>query len=367
MLAVAGMRPEAVGGGPEARAALARAREAGAPFRVILTDVALAGSDGVGRASPGGTDDDLAGTALVMVASARRPREPGHGGSAARHLTKPVMPAELVETIRASLDGSTRDDAGSPSDVAGPSPGPRPLRVLVAEDHPVNQRVAVRLLERQGHAVVAVDNGVAAIAALEREPFDVVLMDVQMPEMDGFKATATIRALEAITGRHVPIVALTAHAMDGDAERCLAAGMDGYLAKPLRPEDVSRTIVRLASGHAMPPPAPAADAASALAAVGGDRGLLAELVALFLGDSPRRLGDLRAAVESGDERAIHRGAHSLKAAVATFGGRRAQLLAAELEARSGDAAAAAELWERLAEEMGRFMECLAEPGWVERA
>ena len=119
---------------------------------------------------------------------------------------------------------------------------PQGLRILVTEDNPINQRVAVRLLEKQGHTVAVAANGSEALAALERQPFDAVFMDVQMPEMDGLEATAIIRAAERGTGRHLPIIALTAHALTGDRERCLAAGMDGYLAKPVQGADLARAL-----------------------------------------------------------------------------------------------------------------------------
>ena len=119
------------------------------------------------------------------------------------------------------------------------------LRVLLAEDNAVNRMVAVRLLEKRGHTVVAVENGREALHALDREPFDVVMMDVQMPEMDGLEATAAVRAREGVQGGHVPIVALTAHAMKGDRERCLEAGMDAYVSKPVNAEELFATLARL--------------------------------------------------------------------------------------------------------------------------
>jgi two-component system, sensor histidine kinase and response regulator len=121
-------------------------------------------------------------------------------------------------------------------------PVPRPLRVLLAEDNVVNQRLAARLMEKRGHTVVVVSTGREALSALTQEPFDVVLMDVQMPDMDGLEATTAIRRWEQETRIHVPIIAMTAHTMQGDAERCLAAGMDGYVSKPIKPEDLYAAI-----------------------------------------------------------------------------------------------------------------------------
>jgi CheY-like chemotaxis protein len=129
-------------------------------------------------------------------------------------------------------------------------PGPearRPLHVLIAEDNVVNQRLTTRLLEKQGHRVTVVDNGLAALAIVAQQPFDLVLMDVQMPEMDGLETTAAIRAQEYGTGRHLPIIALTSHAMQGDQERCFAAGVDAYVSKPMKVDELYAAIDRLCS------------------------------------------------------------------------------------------------------------------------
>jgi len=149
-------------------------------------------------------------------------------------LLKPVRQSELLETIFAVL-GVTTDEAAV---AAQPVPEEiRPQKVLVAEDNAVNQRLVQRLLERRGHVPTIVGDGAEAVAALSNGSFDLVLMDVQMPNMDGFQATAAIREREKQTGGHIPIIAMTAHAMRGDRERCLAAGMDGYVSKPLRSDD----------------------------------------------------------------------------------------------------------------------------------
>jgi two-component system sensor histidine kinase/response regulator len=166
------------------------------------------------------------------------------------YLTKPIAPAELLDAIRAIL-GAPALDAMRSAPAAQPARRDgRRLQILLAEDSVVNQALAVRLLEKQGHTVVVVGDGQAALAALARQPFDLVLMDVQMPAMDGLKATAAIRAQEHATGAHLPIIALTAHAMHGDRERCLAAGMDGYLAKPIKAHDLDEAIALVACSAA---------------------------------------------------------------------------------------------------------------------
>jgi signal transduction histidine kinase/CheY-like chemotaxis protein len=155
---------------------------------------------------------------------------------------RPVLVVDDCPTSRRILGGHAR------------VPRQRPLSILVAEDNPVNQRLAVRLLEMQGHAVTVAGNGLEALAALERQPFDLILMYVQMPELDGLEAARRIRRQEQGTGRHTPILALTAYALQGDRERCLAAGMDGYLSKPILPQQLQEAIARLTPAAPAPPP-----------------------------------------------------------------------------------------------------------------
>ena len=231
-----------------AQAALAVARaawDAGTPLPLVVTDAHMPGEDGFDLARELRRNPPGAAPAIVMLTSASergdaaRCRELG----LAAHLTKPVSAWELRQLLCAVLgdrgDERPAADAAAGSFAEGAGAG---RRILLAEDNPVNQVVALRLLEKRGHRVTLAVNGLEAVAAAAREPFDLVLMDVQMPEMDGFEATAAIRQREASTGAHVPIFAMTAHAMKGDAERCQAAGMDGYLPKPIRPADLYALI-----------------------------------------------------------------------------------------------------------------------------
>ncbi len=197
----------------------------------------------------------------------------------------------------------------------------RALRVLLAEDNVVNQRVAVGLLTNRGHAVTVAHNGREALAALERNAFDVVLMDVQMPEMGGLEATAAIRERERKTGGHVRILAMTAHAMNGDRERCLAAGMDGYLTKPIGPAMLCATLEHEAAAPApagtpdSPPRAETpVDRAGLMERLGGDEHLFTDVIRLFLEDCPVRLAAIKAAVEDRDPERIRTAAHALKGA-----------------------------------------------------
>ena len=226
-------------------AALQCVKDAEAPFAVILTDVNMPDMDGFTLVEQLRQSSTLPGTTkVIMLTSA------GQRGEAARcqelgiaaHLTKPVSQAELLEAItRALAAPGTEADSAAPVRGETVAEGAERLRILLAEDNAVNQKIATRVLEKQGHHVTVAADGRQALALLGRAHFDAVLMDVQMPEMDGFEATAAIRARERGTVRHIPIIAMTAHAMQGDRERCIAAGMDSYISKPLE----ARALVEL--------------------------------------------------------------------------------------------------------------------------
>jgi two-component system, sensor histidine kinase and response regulator len=235
LLAGWGMKPTLAGDGAEALRTLVQASEANQPFPLVLTDADMPEMDGFQLAEETRKNPRLSGTTIVMLASA------GQRGDAARcrelglegYLTNPVIPSELLNAIL-RVEGSKRPEAKSAL-VTRHSlrEEGRSLRILLAEDNAVNQLLASRLLEKQGHSVVIVGDGRAALERLENASFDLVLMDIQMPEIDGFEATDIIRKKEERTGTHLQIIAMTAHAMQGDKERCLAAGMDGYLSKPI--------------------------------------------------------------------------------------------------------------------------------------
>ena len=239
-----GMKPAAVDGGQAGLEALLDAAAKRRPYPVILLDAHMPDLDGFAMAALVRSRPELAGTRLLMLSSSgqerdiARARELGIAG----HLTKPIRPAELLAAICRVLDrAAPATEKKSPPSIEPVHPAGR-VRVLIAEDNIVNQRVAVGLLTRRGHEAVVVNNGFEALEALDREAFHVVLMDIQMPEMGGFEATAAIRARERPDRAPVRIIALTAHAMAGDEERCLQAGMDGYLAKPLDPASLFRVV-----------------------------------------------------------------------------------------------------------------------------
>jgi PAS domain S-box-containing protein len=216
----------------------------------------------------------------------------------------------------------------------------RVMRILLVEDNPVNQRLAHEILRRRGHAVTLAAHGREALERLEEATFDLVLMDVQMPEMNGLEATRAIRAAEAGTDRHLPIVAMTAHAMAGDRERCLDAGMDDYLTKPIRAEalitHVERIAMRTDDASFGRPQTPAFDLQEALERVDHDPELLAEIAGLFLTDSPEMLEAVSRSVAAADGDAVSRAAHKLKGAILTFGAAEAAALALSIERAGHD-------------------------------
>jgi CheY-like chemotaxis protein len=167
-------------------------------------------------------------------------------------LTKPAKASELLGAIEAAMPSASRDDEAPAERAGAAAPQVRPLSILLAEDGLINQEVAVGLLELRGHQVTTADNGRLAIAALEKQSFDVVLMDLEMPEMDGLAATAAIRLAEQDTNRRIPIIAMTAHAIKGFREQCLAAGMDGYVSKPIQPAELFAAVENAVASSASP-------------------------------------------------------------------------------------------------------------------
>ncbi len=336
-----GMKPIVVASGWAAVAALRRAKDANESVPLVLLDAQMPQLDGFATAEKIKTDPELLSPTIVMLTSG------GQRGDADRcrqvgisaYLTKPVRQQELREAILKVL-GLREKSAEKPALVTKYTiaEARNHLQILLAEDNVINQQLAVRTLSKRGHTVTVVGNGKEAVEALERRTFDIVLMDVQMPEMDGLEATGIIRKKEKLSGNHVPIVAMTAHAMKGDRERCLDAGMDAYISKPVHIEELLQVTEGL-TRHAGPiergpDPAPqgaAFDREAALARVDGDPVLLADLAKLFCDESARMLLAIQEAIASKKPEALERAAHSLKGSVATFAAPTAVELALKLE------------------------------------
>jgi two-component system sensor histidine kinase/response regulator len=334
--------------------------------------------DGFALAEEIKQDPSLAGATIMLLTSA------GQRGDAARcrelgiavYLIKPIRQSELLEAILLALGRPSREGE-RPVVLTRHSlrEARRKLRVLVAEDNVVNQALVVRLLEKQGHTAVVARNGKEALAILENSTgraFDCVLMDVQMPEMDGFEATAAIRRKEETSGLHLPIIAMTAHAMKGDRERCLAAGMDGYVSKPIEPQELFEALEGFEPSprkdeeraDGLGPVEPVWDFSAALARVDGDAEVLGELARLFLGDCARLVSAIEAAVAGRDSEALERAAHALRSAIGNFGAQAAFEAALKLEimGREGHVAEAEEACAALERQVERLKPALAHLG-----
>ncbi len=254
-------------------------------------------------------------------------------------------------------------DAASKTKTDALPPG-RPLKILLAEDSLPNQKLALGLLGKWKHHVTVARNGREAVDAVANDHFDVVLMDVQMPEMDGLRATEIIRERERGTDRHLPIIAMTAHAMKGDRELCLGAGMDGYIAKPIRPPELQRALLEVtpaadANGRGTLPdwnsnhPAGRLDWRQALETVDGDKELFRTVAEAFLDECPVLVQQLRRAIAAGDASSVEKHAHTLKGSAKTVGGITAASLAFKMEqfARRRDLTSALDDWQALKTEL----------------
>jgi CheY-like chemotaxis protein len=244
MLANWGMVATLADSGSAALAVLRESAAEGSTFALSILDVHMRGMDGFELAEAIYADGRFGGMRIALLTSGLWPGDAARARDlgVAIYLAKPVGEMELLEAIRRNWDPRPEGGADARPWPLLPVDGAPPLRFLVVEDNPVNRLLATRLIEKQNHGVVAVTNGREALERLQSESFDCVLMDVQMPVMDGFEATAAIRERERAWGTHIPVIAMTAHAMSGDAERCLAAGMDGHVTKPIRPADLFAAI-----------------------------------------------------------------------------------------------------------------------------
>jgi two-component system sensor histidine kinase/response regulator len=342
-----GMRPTAMPDGEQALQELTASRQSGDPYRLILTDMHMPKMDGFGLVGHIKSSPELSPATIMMLTSG------GQRGDAAKcselgisaYLLKPVRQNELRDAIAKVLQKNQKEEApmitrDTLKAAAGPNAG---LDILLAEDNPVNQKLAIRLLEKRGHRVSMANNGREALDALAVKSFDLVLMDVQMPEMDGLTATRQLRQKEASTGRHQPVVAMTALVMKGDRERCIEAGMDGYLSKPIRPQELDELL----DSYAPPAPAPVAAAEPAAAPevclcleellerVDGDVSFIAELLAMLRDMYPEQIQAMHAAIAAGDCTALQRVAHALKGALGNLAAPIASTVAGELEAMAG--------------------------------
>jgi two-component system sensor histidine kinase/response regulator len=337
-----GVRPTAVEGGRAALASLRSAAARGAPYPVALIDGMMPEMDGFDLAAAIRAEPGIAAVRLLLLTSAGLPDDTARCRALAISvcLTKPVRQSELFDALVKEMTVWTRSAAiREPQAPAGnvrtAASTIRPLRVLLAEDHPVNQKVAVRMLEHLGHSVAVVPDGAKALTALEDGRFDVVLMDLQMPEMDGFEALREIRRRDQQSGESTPVIALTAHAMQGDRERCLDAGFDGYLAKPIRQADLQSGLERLERPQVPHSADPNRSLIEALTEIcGGDEDFARDLAITFLESVPGCLAGIDLALRTGDSAGLSGHAHALKGISRTIGAENMALACVDIEQAS---------------------------------
>jgi CheY-like chemotaxis protein/nitrogen-specific signal transduction histidine kinase len=376
MLASWRMAPTAVADAESAIAALKTAS-----FDVMITDCQMPDVDGFMLARRVRRQRRLARMPIVMLTSVGQSDDfvRRHRQDVEAVLTKPIKHSDLLDALSRLFGVTTRHGRTEPAAErigAGPS---RSLRVLVAEDNPVNRKLVTTLLKKRGHTVKAVEDGRKAVAAIGPDasaPFDVVLMDLQMPEMSGLEAARAIRDQEKHGARRLPLIALTAHAMPGDRERCLEAGLDDYLSKPIDVDELIATVERYggggtrgSAGLAEPPAHDTVfDERTALTYTGGDRSLLKDVIRMFRADCPSSLRRIDGAIQRRDAEALRLEAHRLKGAIATMGAPAGRLAAAQLEetARSQDFVDARRAYAQLQRELERLDRALSEAGLISR-
>ncbi len=331
--------------GSRALELLKQAHDAGCPFSLALIDCMMPEMDGFELANHIRRDSTFGKIKLLMLTSAN------HEYSAERCrefgittcLLKPIHQSYLYNTICAMFFGPETKPCRVP-DNADNRPRrigetDRPLNILLAEDNAFNQKVAIGMLNNMGHSVTVAANGKEALDAYQGSSFDIILMDVQMPYMDGFEATQAIRDRERLSGRHTPIVAMTAYAMKGDREKCLQAGMDAYVSKPIKSNELFCTLENVVDNVQFPEPVAAKrsqlesvlELSSLLESCGGDKALLMEMLTLFVDDSPLYWEEMKQAAQQGDPAALASASHSLKGMVGSLGADSAFETALKLE------------------------------------
>ncbi|HEY0701496.1 MAG TPA: response regulator [Candidatus Acidoferrales bacterium] len=367
------MKPTVAESGRSALEMLKQAQAEGNPFRLVLLDGHMPEFDGFQVAEKLKRDKHLKDAAVILLTSAGRIEDVNRAKDCgvAAALTKPVKQSELWDAIVNALHvPRVRAARENPSAPQRGRAARHKLRILVAEDNPVNQDLALHLLQKRGHSVILAENGRQALAAVERHKFDLVLMDVQMPEMGGLEATAAIRELEKTTGGHVPIVAMTAHAMQGDRQKCLDAGMDGYLTKPLEPKTFLRTVEEIVvqpdklsaaeTDASAAAPEEQLDVAALMERFSGNKKLLRTIVGTFREDCPKMMARIRNGLNAHDAALLADGAHALKGSVGNFGPSAALETAREMEknGRQGKLDGAWELYATLEDEIALLLPAL---------
>ena len=353
------MQPSVVASGETAIVEMLRAARDGKPFPLVILDGMMPEMDGFMVAEKIREHAELSGATMMMLTSGMPAGAAARCGElgVASYLTKPVTQAELLDAVLVAIGSDIGAAMASERDeVSGDADQPKfGLRILLAEDNVINRAVVSGILEKRGHSLVHVANGREAVEAAAREAFDLILMDVQMPEMDGLEATRCIRESEHASARHTPIAAMTAHAIAGDRERCLAAGMDDYVSKPLQKTDVLDLLKRISAGTSTPPSnsnghrepddsqalalklsvraLPVFSREKLLDQLDGDEALMSRMIALFHENTPHLLDNIRGSIVRRGASDLAHSAHALLSSLGTFGAHDACHLTRKLEAQ----------------------------------
>ena len=372
LLTIWGMKTCVVERGAEALQELQRAVADGEPYQLVLLDCMMPEMDGFELAQRIQEDPQLNTCTRMMISSTVRPgdaercRELG----IVRHMTKPFVQSELLKTILAAVGETVGEEHDGDEKTNERSADQPQLKILLAEDGLVNQRVAVGLLNALGHIVTIANNWRAAVEALANESFDLVLMDLHMPEMDGLDATVVIREREKQEGRHTPIIAMTAAAMKGDREQCLQAGMDGYVSKPVDPEQLRMAIDKfgiahqVASDHEVPAASESEvgelkliDLDAAQSRIPGGFEAFKQMARILQDECPKLLDEIREGLATTNASQVHRGAHTLKSSADLFGADSVVAVAGRLEqlGQEGDLMAAEDVLAELEDKVAQLM------------
>ncbi len=369
------MFPMTVEGTEEAQQILLQRKKSGLSFDLALIDADLHNSDGFSLVRWINQEESLDINIVLMQTSSnpRNQKDFDYLGIKAS-VIKPIQPSDLLDAI-VLAQGMTEADSGDGVETAVVSKDSNviPLRILVAEDTPFNQQYISRLLTRWGFVPTIVNNGRLAVEALDKGTFDIILMDIQMPEMDGFEATTAIRENEKQTGKHIPIIAMTAHAMKGDRERCIEAGMDNYIAKPISQDKLHETILKLSPDHidtSSPvgenhadhekTPKPSFNKQTLIEAFGGDMDFLNEVVGIFLKEYPAMMGNIEKSLKERDGKGLQETAHALKGMLRSFAAEEASKTVRMLEkmGQEKDFAGIDQVYQNLADEVAEFEKVL---------
>jgi two-component system sensor histidine kinase/response regulator len=370
-----GMNPVVVESVDAAIQAMERARNAGSPIKLVLTDMYMPKRDGLELIEWIRGRQDFANANVIILSSGptAEHRARAEELKVSAYLTKPVRQSLLLDAI-ADVTGpadeiQTRPVAQPASDVTFD----QPLKILLAEDNQVNQLTATTMLEKLGHSVVVANNGREAIEKLGEQEFDLVFMDVQMPELDGMAATGEIRESEQATGKHIPIVAMTAHAMQGDREKCLESGMDDYISKPIRRKELASVLNAVAQKFLVTEQenqetteevemadSTALDEVALMEECDDDKEFLARMVEIFDRDSSERMPKLQDAIKAGDSETVSAEAHALKGGLGNFFAAASFETAHKLEmmGRDGNLDEAEDTFQRLERELKELRDAL---------